>query len=129
RKSVHAMRQALRISNEESAEMEGTLEGLAPLLADAAPTVATKKRFLARATSRTSRDLMDGILAVGQFAARIEPLRAELARLEQTDYAPPPLITGDDLTAAGFSPGPAFKKILDNVYDAQLEDRVTTREE
>jgi hypothetical protein len=34
-------------------------------------------------------------------------------------------VTGDDLTAAGATPGPAFKRALDAAYDAQLEDRVT----
>ena len=42
--------------------------------------------------------------------------------------APPPLITGDDLTAAGLSPGPVFKRVLDAVYDAQLESRVSDRD-
>jgi poly(A) polymerase len=42
---------------------------------------------------------------------------------------PPPLLTGDDLVAQGLKPGPAFKRILDLVYDAQLEDRVRTLEE
>jgi len=49
----------------------------------------------------------------------------------QTDgagLAPNPLITGDDLAAAGMTPGPAFRIILDAVYDAQLEGRVTTRD-
>ena len=57
-----------------------------------------------------------------------ELLERRLAELEQTDYAPVPLITGDDLTAAGLSPGPVFKRVLDAVYDEQLEGRVTTRD-
>lgn len=35
--------------------------------------------------------------------------------------APPPLISGDDLIEMGLSPGPAFKRVLEAVYDAQLE--------
>jgi poly(A) polymerase len=42
---------------------------------------------------------------------------------------PPPLLTGDDLRAMGFQPGPAFKRILDALRDAQLDDRVRTRTE
>jgi hypothetical protein len=30
------------------------------------------------------------------------------------------------LVAAGWKPGPAFKQLLEDVYDAQLEDRVRT---
>ena len=41
---------------------------------------------------------------------------------------PPRLITGGDLIAAGYQPGPAFKQILDQVEDAQLEGRLTTKD-
>ena len=44
------------------------------------------------------------------------------------DVAPQPLITGNDLLAAGLKPGPVFKRVLDAVYDEQLEGRVTTKE-
>ena len=45
------------------------------------------------------------------------------------NVAPPPLITGDDLTAAGLQPGKLFKRILNEAYDAQLEDRIASKEE
>ncbi|MCX7049152.1 MAG: CCA tRNA nucleotidyltransferase [Candidatus Sumerlaeota bacterium] len=41
---------------------------------------------------------------------------------------PPPLITGDDLIALGYFPGPIFRTILDMVGDAQMEGAVATRE-
>ena len=43
-------------------------------------------------------------------------------------YPPPPLVTGDDLVAAGMVPGPAFKAILEKVYDAQLGGEIRTTE-
>ena len=49
--------------------------------------------------------------------------------MRKTDFAPAPLITGDDLTAAGAVPGPKFKLALDAAYDAQLEGRIQTREQ
>jgi poly(A) polymerase len=52
-----------------------------------------------------------------------------LSELEKSEYAPLPLITGDDLTAAGLQPGPIFKRVLETVYDAQLEGQVTTHAE
>ena len=58
-----------------------------------------------------------------------EPWRKELSRLEKTEFAPAPLMNGDLLTAHGLRPGPLFKRILDAVYDAQLEGRVNTQEE
>lgn len=40
-----------------------------------------------------------------------------------------PLVTGRDLIAAGLKPGPAFKDLLREIEDAQLEGRVHTHEE
>ncbi len=126
---MRALRQALKISNEESDDVCGALEGLAPLLAEALAALATKKRFLAQPTSRLSRDLLDAFATIGAWPERIHALQGEFAALEQTEFAPPPLVTGDDLTAAGLSPGPTFKRVLSGVYDAQLEAKVTTKEQ
>ncbi|HKW89899.1 MAG TPA: CCA tRNA nucleotidyltransferase [Candidatus Acidoferrales bacterium] len=41
---------------------------------------------------------------------------------------PQRLISGEDLKAMGFSPGPVFREILQVVEDAQLEGRITSRE-
>ena len=127
RQTVRAMRQSLRISNEEAEEMEGTLYGVEQLLRDANPRVAALKRFLARPTAPLSRALLAALPS--NLAVYREEQEQRLAELEKTDYAPPPLITGDDLTAAGLSPGPLFKRVLDEVYDAQLEGRVAAKEE
>jgi poly(A) polymerase len=128
-KAVRAMRQALKISNEESAEMETILRDAGMLLADAEPTVAAMKRMLGRATSTGTRELLDAIAAIGQHEKRIGWLRERLGDLEKTEVAPLPLLNGDDLTAMGFAPGPIFKIILDGVYDAQLEGGIATRDE
>ncbi len=42
---------------------------------------------------------------------------------------PPRLLTGDDLREMGFAPGPQFKKVLGAIEDAQLEGRLSTREQ
>jgi len=41
---------------------------------------------------------------------------------------PSPLVTGDDLIAAGHAPGPKFREILSAVEDAQLEGRLLSRD-
>ncbi len=129
-KIVRAMRQSLKISNEESDDLQGTFEGLEPLLGPDFPSVARLKRFLARPTAMLSRQLLAAMNHIGQLdAERVRSLTRRLSELEQTPFAPTPLISGDDLTAAGLTPGPMFKRVLDTVYDAQLEDRVTTRDE
>lgn len=40
-----------------------------------------------------------------------------------------PLLNGDDLIAAGYTPGPRFKDILRAVEDAQLDGKIHTRED
>jgi poly(A) polymerase len=127
--SVRAMRQALRISNDESDEMAEILSGLETLLQPQPPTLAKKKRFLARATSPQSRLLMDAMAKIGLHADRIADLQPDLTELSKHEVAPPPLIDGDDLIAAGLSAGPQFRQILDTVYDAQLEGRISTKPE
>lgn len=42
---------------------------------------------------------------------------------------PTPLLTGRELIAAGYPPGPRFKKMLEAVEDAQLEGVLTSAEE
>lgn len=128
-RSVRAMRQALRISNEESDEMAETLAGLEPLLQAAPPPLAKKMRFLARPTSALSRSLLDTLEKVGFHKDRIQQLRPEFEELSKGDVAPTPLVNGDDLIAAGLQPGPEYKRILDAVYDAQLEGRVASKDE
>jgi hypothetical protein len=52
-----------------------------------------------------------------------------VAELARTGLAPVPLVDGHALQALGLTPGPSFRRILDAVYDAQLEGRVGTLEE
>jgi len=49
--------------------------------------------------------------------------------LPEEQIRPTPLITGDDLIAAGFKPGPQFKALLTAVEDAQLDESISTKEE
>lgn len=58
-----------------------------------------------------------------RFAAR------KLAEFSEEHLKPVPLVSGDDLIAAGYEPGPAFGAALRTVEDAQLEGLVRTREE
>lgn len=127
-RTVQACRTTLKISNDESAFMAGVLH-LGPLLRDDPPTVATMKRFLATPTSTWARILLKALLQSDNTLTRIIWLQEQFARLEKEDVAPPPFVTGDDLAGGGFAPGPLFKRVLDAVYDAQLEGRVRSKEE
>jgi putative nucleotidyltransferase with HDIG domain len=55
-------------------------------------------------------------------------IREKLAEIPPEKIRPVALITGDDLIAAGYTPGPSFRKILEEVEDAQLEGRVLSRD-
>jgi putative nucleotidyltransferase with HDIG domain len=58
-----------------------------------------------------------------EFVRRME------SEFGEQDLRPPRLITGGDLIASGYEPGPPFHAILDEVEDAQLEGRLHSREE
>ena len=58
-----------------------------------------------------------------------ELVRQKLAQMRPEELKPAPLITGDDLIAEGYVPGPQFGRMLAAVEDAQLEGRVSTREQ
>ena len=84
---------------------------------------------MARPTAGDTRRLLAALAEAGFGRVNIAAIEADLRPLETVDCAPTPLITGVDLTAAGWSPGPVFKKVLEAAYDAQLEGRVTTKEQ
>jgi poly(A) polymerase len=50
--------------------------------------------------------------------------RENLLSIPPEKMRPAPLVSGDDLIAAGYVPGPRFKEILTAVEDAQLEGRL-----
>jgi poly(A) polymerase len=55
--------------------------------------------------------------------------RRFIAETPAEEVRPPRLITGEDLKEMGFIPGPTFKEILEAVEDAQLDGKVSNREE
>ena len=128
KKLVAFARQRLKLSNDELSEMEGIATSLHTLLTTREPTVALLKRFLAKPYAANARLLLAAVRETGEAVDRITTLETRLATFDGTDVAPQPLLTGDDLVAAGAKPGPRFKKALDTVYDAQLEGRITERE-
>jgi len=54
--------------------------------------------------------------------------REKMNALPEEAIRPKPLVSGDDLIAAGYAPGPRFKEILSAVEDAQLEGRLPSKE-
>lgn len=126
---VHALRQSLRISNQESDALAGILEGIDFLLKSLPPRVATIKRFLARPTAEDSQRLLDSLISAGLLPRLAAEVPKHLAEFAGTEVAPIPLVNGDNLVAAGLPAGPLFKPVLDAVYDAQLEDSIHNADE
>ena len=67
-------------------------------------------------------------LASHRNLSTYEFLQNKLTEIPPENIRPVPLITGDDLIAAGYKPGPKFREILEAVEDAQLEGRVVAHE-
>ncbi|MCS7023761.1 MAG: CCA tRNA nucleotidyltransferase [Bryobacteraceae bacterium] len=68
-------------------------------------------------------------LASHQQLGTYELARRLFNQLAPEQLRPPRLLSGRDLIAAGYEPGPVFGKILQAVEDAQLEGRIHTRDE
>lgn len=123
--AVARLRVKLCLSNQERDAVAGILGGLVVLETGwEGMTVAARKRA---AASGWFGETM--LLLRARDAARAADLERAVEALAASPpgLAPAPLLTGDDLVAAGYRPGPAFRPVLEAVYDAQLEGRVNDR--
>jgi poly(A) polymerase len=68
-------------------------------------------------------------LATGKDIDHVEYCEELLREWTPTDLNPPPFITGNDLKGRHLPPGPIYKKLLDDVREAQLDGTIRTREE
>jgi len=91
---------------------------------------STLKRFLRMPGFQEHLELhrLDCLAGSGRLE-NYEFVRGKLAEYSAERLAPAPLLTGDGLVAAGYTPGPRFSRILTAVEDAQLEGRIRTAEE
>ena len=91
---------------------------------------STLKRFLRlpRFAEHLELHRLDCLASHGHLE-NYEFVRRKLAQLPAEQLRPPPLLTGRDLIAEGYTPGPRFSKMLTAVEDAQLEGRIHSRDE
>lgn len=124
---VTRWRDALCLSNEDRALMGDVLRGVRLL----------EERWLEMPEAAQKREAagrwFNGALQVlgatqEQQAAKVWARVHELVA-SPSGLAPKPILTGSELIAMGWKPGPRFKTVLDRVYDAQLENRVRSLEE
>jgi poly(A) polymerase len=124
---VATYRRALALSNDEADALRDVLTALERLPDWAGLGVAAQKRLAGRAPGFP--DALDLYRTLSPHAAAAITARTAELAASPPGLAPGPLLTGDDLVAAGMKPGPGFRAILDRVYDAQLEGRVRTTAE
>jgi poly(A) polymerase len=92
--------------------------------------VAKLKRFMARQGFDTEMELHRVDCASSHaMLDNYEFLRRKQEEFANEPLIPPPLVTGDDLIAMGWKPGPKFKEVLEAVQTRQLEGTLTNREE
>jgi putative nucleotidyltransferase with HDIG domain len=91
---------------------------------------STLKRFLRtpRFEEHLALHRLDCLSSNGSLSTW-EFVQEKLRELPPEQLRPARLMTGEDLIAAGYVPGPSMKTMLTAVEDAQLEGAISTREE
>jgi poly(A) polymerase len=90
---------------------------------------STLKKFLRmpRFDQHLALHRADSLASHGKLST-YEFVKEKLAAIPPEKMRPVPLVSGDDLIAAGHVPGPKFREILEAVEDAQLEGRLGSKE-
>ncbi len=92
--------------------------------------VSSRKRLLAQAGVGELLTLARAeAIASGKTADAVEDCETYRRTEPEGPMSPPPLLNGHDLSALGLRPGPGFKTLLDEVYDAQLDGDVRDKTE
>jgi poly(A) polymerase len=120
----------LRFSNDDTAQVAALVANHLRFADAPRMKPSTLKRFLRldRFPEHLEMHRIDCRASHGDLSV-YEFIRQKLAEMPPEQIRPRPLITGDDLIALGYQPGPRFKEILAAVEDAQLEGRLRTKEE
>ena len=117
----------LRFSNEDTAQIVALVKNHMRFGDVMEMRESTLKRFLRlpRFDEHLALHWLDASSCHGDL--RLYGFAKERFLAEPEEHArPKPLVTGDDLIAAGYRPGPEFKAMLEAAEDAQLVGRVAT---
>lgn len=119
-------RDALCLSNDHRDALRGVVELVPAVLGWPGLPVARRKRLLARPLWKQVFALVGAMAGVPGVKGLIATIGGESADLFNQGVCPEPWVNGNDLIAMGLQPGPVFSRLLEEVYDAQLDGRVTT---
>jgi poly(A) polymerase len=119
----------LRFSNDDTAQILALVDNHMRFGHVTRMKESTLKKFLRMPSfdEHLALHRADSLASHGNLST-YELLQRKLAEIPAEKIRPPALITGDDLIAAGYAPGPRFREILEAVEDAQLERRLTSGE-
>jgi poly(A) polymerase len=119
-----------RCSNEETAQILGLIENHMRFADAQRMKTSTLKRFfrLDRFEEHLALHRMDCMAASGNLD-HWNFVRERFDTMPEEAVRPTLLLTGRELIAAGYRPGPRFKEILRAVEDAQLEGAIGTPEQ
>jgi poly(A) polymerase len=117
------LRNAFLLSNTETVDLAWLLTNLTTLSRWQTCPKYTLKHLLA--DSRWPR-LEALFIHRGLAPSLRDAFYARLAQLRAEGVAPAPFVTGDTLIQLGATPGPNFKRWLDDLYDRQLEGELQT---
>ena len=127
--AVNRWRAALCLSNAHYDELRQVLYLLRRATVWPALSIAARKRLLAEPLWQQAFTLLKATAPPRQLTALGEQIDRETQPLIADQIEPAPLVNGDDLIALGHEPGPKFSRLLEAVYDEQLEGRVRNRAE
>jgi len=122
--SLPRWRRALCLPNDQREALRHTLTLLPQAFDWDDLPVARRKRLLARREWPLVWVVVRSLRWWHGVAGVIARLERDAAALFAEGVAPAPLLTGDDLVAMGMRPGPHLGRLLETLYDAQLEGRV-----
>jgi putative nucleotidyltransferase with HDIG domain len=91
--------------------------------------LSTLKKFLSRPTLEDELELhrADCLASHGDIS-NYTFIKQKQAELPVEEIRPPALLSGKDLIALGYKPGPLFGAILREAYDLQLENKLGSKE-
>jgi poly(A) polymerase len=120
----------LRFSNHDAAQVLALVDNHMRFGHVARMKESTLRRFLRlpRFDEHIALHRADS-LASHRNLSTYEFLQKKLTEIPPEKIRPTALVTGDDLIAAGYVPGPRFGEILHAVEDAQLEGRLLSRDQ
>jgi tRNA nucleotidyltransferase/poly(A) polymerase len=119
---VHLVREHMRILNLSPETKEAALKRLVHQMGDLTPLLVLH--------TLADKEASRGILSLPRDEA-VEALCLRILELYGKDdiVRPPPLVTGRDLIALGYAPGPRVGHILKVIREHQVMGEIKTREE